>query len=294
MEDIERIKERLDNIESIKPIVGALKTIAASGWRMALKRLMAARDYARQIEEMLAVVIPYLPSPLPFYRAARGVRSIGAVVITSERGLCGGFNVPVLQVASDFIAAERRKGNRVDLIVLGRRGEMYFSDCGEDILLFRPLPVARLVPYLHVEEVSRKLLQMYHEGSLDEVSVIYNAYIDQGRYTPLVERLLPPALPSGQREGWPEPIVETEAEVLFRHLVAELVSVRLYIFVLESTAGEQAARFRAMESASDNAQKLIEELTLMYHSARQHAITMEMLDLATGVEALKRRVRRSL
>jgi len=288
MEDIERIKDRLDNIESIRPIVSALKTIAASAWRMALKRLEAAQSYVHQVEELISVVTPHLPSPPSLGGEVGGAPSAGVVVITSERGLCGGFNVSVLEAAEDFIAAQREGGKEVKLIVLGRRGRMHFSRQGEEIFFFRSMPVAKVASFAEIEEVGRKLLEWHKDGTLDEVHVVYNAYGAQGKSVPLAKWLLPPLIPPGRREGWPKIIIETEPEELFRHLVDELALVRFYAIVLESTAGEQAARFRAMESAADNAQKLIEELTLLYHGARQHAITMEMLDLATGVEALKK------
>jgi F-type H+-transporting ATPase subunit gamma len=107
MEDIERIKDRLDNIESIRPIVSALKTIAASCWRMAIKRLEAARSYARQVEELISVVTPHLPSLPSLGEGLRRAPCMGLVVMTSERGLCGGFNVSVLETAEDIISARR-------------------------------------------------------------------------------------------------------------------------------------------------------------------------------------------
>jgi F-type H+-transporting ATPase subunit gamma len=287
MEDIERIKDRLDNIESIRPIVSTLKTIAASCWRMAIKRLEAARSYARQVEELISVVMPHLPSLPSLGEGLRRAPWVGLVVMTSERGLCGGFNVSVLETAEDLISAHREEGKEVKLIVLGRRGRMHFSRLGEEIFLFWSMPVARVASFAEVERVGRKLLEWHRDGTLGEVHVVYNAYVGQEKFAPTARVLLPPPIPPGMEEEWPETIVETEPEELFQHLTDELALMYLYIFVLESIAGEQAARFRAMESAAENADKLIDELTLLYHSALQHSITMEMLDLSTSVRALE-------
>jgi F-type H+-transporting ATPase subunit gamma len=150
------------------------------------------------------------------------------------------------------------------------------------------MPIAKAISFSEIEEVGQKLLEWHRDGTLGEVHVVYNAYVSQGNFTPTARVLLPPPIPPG-REEWPETIVETKPEELFQHLTDELALIYFYIFVLESIAGEQAARFLAMESASENAEKLIDELTLLYHSALQHSITMEMLDLSTSVKALEMR-----
>jgi F-type H+-transporting ATPase subunit gamma len=151
------------------------------------------------------------------------------------------------------------------------------------------MPVAKVASFGQVERVGRRLLEWHRDGTLGEVHVVYNAYVGQGNLIPTARVLLPPPIPPGMEEEWPETIVETEPEELFQHLTDELALIYFYIFVLESIACEQAARFRAMESAAENADKLIDELILLYHSALQHSITMEMLDLSTSVKALEMR-----
>jgi len=289
VEEIEGIQERLDNIKAIRPILSALRTIAGATWRAALKRRRAVNEYARQLEGVLAAVEAHLPSPGP-PEAAAPERSGGEalLVISAERGLCGGFNRVILEAADDFIARQQAEAPQLQLLTLGDRARRHFLHQKMPILRSEHLPVTSLLPFARAQALAYWLLEAYVNGEIAGLQVMYNRYLSAMAYSPTVRRLLPP--PSSRKRDvevpWPPPILETGPVALRDLAMKQLIAAQLYSAVVESAASEQAARLQAMERSTQNAERLIEELSLSYHQARQQAITQEMLDLAAGAGML--------
>ncbi|MBM4464366.1 MAG: F0F1 ATP synthase subunit gamma [Chloroflexi bacterium] len=286
MEDIERIQQRLENIKGIEPILTALRTIAVATWRVALRRLEAAREYTRQLEEVLAIVVPHLPPSDS--RQGKPAAGEALLVIAAERGLCGGFNRAVLEAAEGFIAEQRAQGQILHLLTLGERARRHFQRLGEPILRAERLPTTALWPFAQAQALAEWAMDAHGARQIDGLQVLYNRYLSAVAYEPVTRRLIPPPMAVGTsgQEAWLPTIVETDAAQLHALVMTQLVIVGLYLTVIESAASEQAARFRVMDGASQNSQRLIEELTLEYHQARQQAITREMLDLTAGAGLL--------
>ena len=293
MEDIERIKERLDNIRSVEPIIASLRTIAAGGWRQALRHSAAAQAYVDQLSQVLAALFVRMPPRSMSHPALRRTqtpfRKVLMVVISSERGLCGGFNHTVLEGAERLIAQQQLESDEVVIGTLGSRGTQYFGRRKQGLYLAHPLPVTRLASLESVHEIADNLLGAFQRHEVDAVFIVYSPYKSAVTQTPVSERWLPidPSLLPTRSSAWPEPLIGTDAEAILETCLDEWVYSRIYQFVIESAASEQSARFRAMENATQNLQRFIEELTLSYHTARQHAITMEMLDLVGGSGVLR-------
>ncbi len=293
MEDIERIKERLDNIRGVEPIITSLRTIAAGGWRLALKRLGATRQYVEHLREVMAVLVP-LVGLEELQRSHVQVQPLSprrpaVLVMASERGLCGAFNDIVLEGAERLIAQQQLQAEEVLLITLGARAESYFRARGRHLLMAQSLPVTRVAPLDLVEDLAANLTGLLDSGEVDAIQVVFSPYQGSSTTPPVMRRWLPveaASLPNAS-VAWPQPIVETEPSLLYQGAIQTWALAQLYQMVMESAASEQSARFRAMDSASSNLSRVIEELTLAYHSARQHAITMEMLDLVAGAGILR-------
>lgn len=293
MEDLERIKERLENIQSVEPIITSLRTIAAGGWRTALRHAQAARQYVEHITEVLAVLASQMDAATltraRVHLQRRRARRALMLVIASERGLCGSFNEVVLTGAERLIAQQQLQSDEVLIGTLGSRAEAYFTAQGRDLFLSYPLPVTRVASFELVRSIGEQLLKVLDSGEVDAIYVIYSPYKMAITAPPVSQRWMPievASLPSRSAD-WPPPIIETDRRILFRRALEEWTYARLFQFVIESAASEQSARFRAMDSATSNLTRVIEELTLSYHSARQHAITMEMLDLVAGSGILR-------
>ena len=292
MEDIERIKERLDNIRSVEPIITSLRTISAGAWRQALRRREATGLYL----ETLSATLGGLLSDV----SAETIHSKGVVdslsspqrvimlVVASERGLCGAFNDVVIDGALNLLQQQRMVSDQVQVITIGERARLRVS-AHYELLDHIPLPMTRVVPFSAVRDLALDLQNQVFSGQIDAVYTISTDYASTEVLPPKARVWLPVERDAMaiSFEAWPPPIVEGDRQRLVAHTLEEVALLRLYRAFIESAAAEQAARFRAMEAASTNLVRLIEELTLTYHTARQHAITTEMIELATSAGLLR-------
>jgi F-type H+-transporting ATPase subunit gamma len=299
MEDLERIKEHLRNVQSVEPIISALRTIAASTWGQARTRLEATRDYAEDLGAALSALLPRVvqPSrPLPFVVPdGTSATRMALLVIASERGLCGSYNDMVLERADRHLAEHPGSTSPV-LITLGSRAERHFTTRGATPFLAQPMPVTRVVSYGAIRALAGALERLLSSGMVDAIDLAYAPYrggiaarAEVTRWLPVTPSDLPEPAEADQ-----SPIIEGDAVAMARHVLEEWTRVRLFQLIVESVATEHASRFFAMERASDNLSELIGDLTQVYHSARQHAITMEMLDLVAGSGILKPRSERNI
>lgn len=299
MEDLERIKDHLQNVQNVEPIISALRTIAASTWRQARIHLEAAQTYS---DDLRAVLSALLPSVLKARKCSPLMAPDGSVatktalvVVTSDRGLCGSYNDIILDGAEAHLAQGAAANNPL-IITLGARAEKHFRSRGCAPFLAQPMPVTRVISYRAVSALARGLERLLASGMVDAIDLAYAPYrggmavrANVVRWLPITLSALPKEADSGQ-----QPIIEGDPVRVGLGALEEWTRVQLYRLMVESVATEHASRFFAMERASDNLKELIEELTRLYHSARQHAITMEMLDLVAGSGILKPPSERSL
>jgi F-type H+-transporting ATPase subunit gamma len=286
MEELERAQTRLDHIRTVVPILSALRTISLGSWQATLKQRTSVQRYGERLTAMLSLLVPHLPDG----RRARRVKSqepgrIVALVVGSERGLVGRFNVAVVERAEQYLAEQETVDAQVELVALGTRVRRIFQRRQRPLAWADTLSITGLPPYRLAFDLTRRWLARYEQHELDAVDLVYNAYHGMGRYETTVARLIPPRLPKGQNplsEPWPPPIVETDPLRLYTRVVEQWAAVSLYGLLLDSAAAEHSTRYQLMESATQNADRLIEELTLAVQAARRHAITQEMQELAAG------------
>jgi F-type H+-transporting ATPase subunit gamma len=333
MEEVERARERLKNIRSVKPILGGLRTISLGSWQVALKLRSTVQSYAEYLKAMLPWLVPHLetkPGIIARLRKRASLpriltggrqrdketglpkRRLRTLVIGSERGLCGRFNVAVADEAERYLRRESSRGSSIELLVLGSRVERVLRQRGHEPTEAGTLSMTALPSLSMAFDLARRWLKAYEERELDRVDVIYNEYRGTGAYEPTVMQLIPPELPAGEaplaREGaepgtgieeattplrreraWPAPIIDTDPESLYATVIEQSAAVQLYKVLLDSSAAEHSTRFQLMESATQNADRLIEELTLVIQTARHHEITQEMQELATGAGLVGRK-----
>lgn len=303
MEDLERVETRLDHISTVEPILSALRTISLGSWQAALKRKDSARRYEERLAAMLPALLPHLPAgrraarpplPLPQGGGKRGDSPMGgderggarvvALVVGSERGLCGRFNTMVVERAGRYLAEQAAAGAQVELVALGARVDRIFRRRRQPLSWSGALSVTALPPCRLAFDLVRLWQARYEERELDAVDLIYNAYRGTARCEPTVVRLIPPALPTPEAAAllWPPPIIETDPLSLYTRVIEQLAAVSLYGLLLESAAAEHSTRFQLLEGAAQNAERLIAELTLAIQTARQQAVTREMQELAAG------------
>jgi F-type H+-transporting ATPase subunit gamma len=293
MESIEEIKARLDNIRGLEPIFVALRTIALSSRRAALRRLEHADLYYAHLARVHTVLVEHLAPDKPRGHKAehKPCGRCALLIVGNQRGLCGPFASTVASAAQQTLrelqASQESAG--IELMVLGTRARREVHRLGLQTTWEGTLPVTSVPPLELATELAAMGMRRYEAGELDAFYAVYNHYLGGGSYEPRVITLIPVSTPARSEEEfpWPPPILETDIRSLYRRVIVQLTELSFYSALLQSTAAEQSARFQLMEGASDNSRHLIEELTLTYHTARQEAVTAEMLELAVSAGLIR-------
>ena len=220
----------------------------------------------------------------------RGTR-IAVLVVGSERGLCGRFNAAVVERTERYLAEQEATGAQVELLALGARATRILRRRKWLLVWSDALSVTSLPSYRLAFDITHRWLTRYEGRELDAVDLVYNAYRGTARYEPTVVRLIPPTLSTSVPPDalvWPPPIIETDPLSLYARVAEQWTAVSLYRLLLDSAAAEHSTRYQLMEAASQNAERLISELTLRVQTARQQAITQEMIELAAGAGLIGR------
>lgn len=279
------IQRRIKSINKISQVTHAYEMIAASKVRRAQQATLATRPYAEKSWEMLTFLAAQpgrgkILHPLLEERAA--IKNILLLLITSDRGLCGAYNVNIIRAATEFAA---QRNTPVRFITVGRRGTSFAARYGKPIVAeFSGLSERPTI--LDVGPISKIAIEEFTAGRADEVYVAYTDYVNTLVQRPVARRLLPihPAKEthSGMSAVY---LYEPSPETILASVLPRFTEMQIYQAILESVASEWAARMVAMRSATDNARDLIGDLTLAMNKARQASITKEMLEIAGGAEA---------
>jgi F-type H+-transporting ATPase subunit gamma len=290
---IEEIGSRLDNIRSVEPILGAMRTISLGSWQAGLNRQARVRQYSQRLAELLPALLPHLRGSKggALRRTSRSQADdtpIEVLVIGSERGLCGAFNSSLVRYADQALAEYEREGTSFELSALGSRVKRALEREGRSLAWSRSLPMTALPSSELAYELMHNWLQRYETYELEAVDVIYNSYVNATDYRATQVRLIPPPLPPQVVESisWPPPYVDTDPVRLYTQIIRLWANTEMHRILLDSAAAEHSARYQLMEGATQNANRLIDDLTLALQAARRHAITSEMQDLAVGAGLL--------
>ncbi len=282
MANIRTIGRRIRSIQNIAKITKAMEMIAASKMRRAQERGLAGRPYSEKIQQVIADLAALPEVRLHPLLQQRPAKKIAIVHITPERGLCGGLNTSINRNAANFILKQEMP---VTLVVVGRKGLEFMARYGRDIradftqlgdqpMLIDTLPVSRII------------IDDYTDGLIDVVYLSYARFVSTMVQKPVMQQLLPvqPAvIPAAENVGY---IYEPGPDAVLDELLPRFIEMQVYHAILESIASEQSARMVAMRNATDNANELITDLTLLYNKARQETITTELLDITGGVAAM--------
>jgi F-type H+-transporting ATPase subunit gamma len=288
MAALKDIKRKITAVQKTRQITRAMNMVAASKFKAAQMRMDNFRPYAMKFMEVLnslALKVDAKSHPLLAVREPKRVR---VICMTSDRGLCGGFNNNLLKATERFIRERQAEGREVSVIPIGRKGRDHFRRKAKTINA-RADVFSRFDMSLAVG-ISSDVIPPFIGEEYDELYLLYNEFVNVAIHRPTVVRLFP--LPSIGREEEAEPdkrldyIYEPSEEGLLEKLLPMYVHVLIYRALVETSAGENGARMAAMDNATRNCEDLIQSLTLKYNKVRQSAITAELMDIVGGTEAL--------
>ncbi len=294
MPSLKEIRGRISSVRNIAQITRAMEMMSASRMKRAQDAILAARPYSEELHAALARVAAAVGEEVDPLLARPPIHSIGLVVMTSDRGLAGALDSNTVRAALRYIAEHPpAEGSdepvEVTAITIGRKGRDQVRRAGVPIAAHFPRFGDR-PSFGDVTPVARLIVEDFLAGTYDEISVVYPAFISTLSQRPEVLTILPVRRPAEMAEEEAqrneEYLFEPSPEAVLSRLLPHYVAVDLYRAVLEANASEQSARMIAMRNATDNANELIDDLTLVYNKTRQATITREMIEIASGAEAL--------
>ena len=293
MASLKDIRGRIGSVRNIAQITRAMEMVAASRMKRAQDAILAARPYSDELRAALSRVAAVVGEEVHPLLARRPVKRVALIMITSDRGLAGSLNANAIRSALRWTQRKMATGNgdtrvEVEAITIGRKGRDGLRRAGIPIAAhFQQL--GDRPSFSDVTPIARLVTEDFLEGKYDEIDVAYSTFISTLTQRPEIHPLLPIVSPE-QAEGAEtendEYLFEPSAEAVLSRLLPHFVAIDLYRAVLENQASEQSARMIAMRNSTDNANELIEDLTLVYNKTRQATITREMIEIASGAEAL--------
>lgn len=277
------IKRRVRGITNIKQITKAMELVASAKLRKAREKLEKTRPYFNTVRESIQEVLSSTGNMRHPFLEVREVKKSLYIVMTADRGLAGGYNSSVIRLVENKI---KDRKDEVDLIVIGRKGKEYFQNRGYNIV-GEFLDITEAPDFNDAVEIGKMSMKLYEDKEVDEVILVYTEFITTLSQDNKLVKLLPNK-DVGVEEGEKTAVIDYEpsAEEVLDYLIPKYIESTVYGALIESSCSEQGSRRTAMKSATDNAEEIIDELTLSYNRARQSAITSEISEIVAGAEAL--------
>lgn len=289
MPGVKEIRVKIASFKSTQKITKAMEMVAASKMRKAQERMRATRPYSEKIRRVIGHLRLANPDYKHPFMTERPAKSVGFIVISTDRGLCGGLNINLFKATLAAIRAAKKEGSEVSLCLIGSKAVQFFRRLGDVQTLGT---VSHLGDRPHVADLIgtvKVMLDLYKEGKLDRLFVVNNVFESTMSQKPTVKQLLPVVNEETEQDKlqklW-DYIYEPSAAELLDGVLMRYIESQVYQGAVENVACEMAARMVAMKSATDNAGKLIEELQLIYNKARQAAITKEISEIVGGAAAV--------
>jgi len=288
---LKEVRNRIKSVQSTQQITKAMKMVSAAKLRRAQDAIIQMRPYAQKLQEMLANIVGNAEGDINLSLAKeRPVEKVLLIVITSDRGLCGGYNSNLIKLAKldikEKYAAQFEKGN-VTILPLGKRGYEHFSKNNYKII-DRFWNIFSDLTFEHIVEASKYAMDAFSKGEVDAVDIVYSEFKNAATQKFMAEPFLPVKKSEPQKDGTKADFIfEPGKEVLLQELMPKILNTQLYKAVLDSHASEHGARMTAMDKATENANELLKALKISYNRARQAAITTELTEIVSGAAALK-------
>ncbi len=289
MPSLKDLKNRINSVKSTRKITKAMQMVAAAKLRRAQEAAEAARPYAARMESVingLAASVVGSDSAPKLLSGTRKDEVHLLVVMTAERGLCGGFNSSIVKLARQHAATLRSKGKTVKIITVGKKGrEQLRRDLNDLLIAHVDLSEVRRVGYENARAIAQDVLSRFEAGEFDVATIFYNRFQSVIAQVPTAQQIIPAPVEEGAEASMLYEYEPSE-EAILEDLLPRSVATQIFAALLENGASEQGARMSAMDNATRNAGDMIDRLTIEYNRSRQAAITKELIEIISGAEAL--------
>lgn len=301
MPNLKEIRNRIGSVKNTRKITSAMKLVAAAKLKRATDAVQAARPYATKMTEVIDELVTRVDVEAhPLLREVESESNILIILVTSDRGLCGGFNNNLLRGLKRFTDDKAQVTDSIQMITIGRKGNVFFKNDPNVEIIEDVEGIIGDITFPAVKEVARKAMSMFTGEEVDRVYLVFNEFISAITINQIVRPILPlNTLDTSEEPGTEiavrdddagedvlEYIYEPSEEALLGQLLPNSIEIQLFQALLESAASEQGSRMTAMDNATSNASDMIDRLTLQYNRARQAYITKELVEIVSGAEAL--------
>lgn len=286
MAGAKEIRTQISSIKSTQKITKAMEMVAASKMRKAQDRMQVGKPYAARIRNVVGHIANANPEYKHPYMVERPVKRVGYIIVSTDRGLCGGLNTNLFKAAMRSIKEQNDAGYQIDLCLIGAKAMSFFKNIGGNVVgTVRDIGEAPSISDLI--GVVKVMLDGFNTGKIDKLYLVSNDFVNTMTHTPTVRQLVPLLASEDKalKHHW-DYLYEPAAEELLDGLLVRYIESQVYQAVVENGACEQAARMIAMKAATDNAKEIINELQLAYNKARQAAITQELAEIVSGAAAV--------
>ncbi len=285
MANLKEIRNRISSVESTMQITSAMKMVSAAKLKRAQDAIVQLRPYADKLTEILVNLSSTLDgADGNAFSSERELKNILFVSITSNRGLCGGFNSNIIKQTTSLINNEYKEAN-ASIVSIGKKSSEHFSKKGYNVLSSHD-DLYNEITFEAVADIAENIMKTFIDGEFDKVVLVYNQFKNAATQIVMSENYLPVETPQDENATIGDYIFEPSKEEIVQELIPKSLKTQLFKAILDSHASEHGARMTAMHKATDNANDLKDDLTLFYNKARQAAITGEILEIVGGAEAL--------
>ncbi len=294
MATLKELKNKINSVKNTQKTTRAMKLVSTAKLKRAEEALLLSREYAKKIEEVTSEISQKLSAikdtiNIRAFANITEVKKVDLIVITADKGLCGGFNHQTIKATLQKIEELKSKNIKVRLKVIGKKGIEYFRFVG--IEMNEAVEGLSSAPnYQKAAEFIEKSYEDFVNEEIDNIILIFNGYVNKLTQKVHVKEILPIEVKeSGNNDEFLEVEPDDDYESVLESLVKKYIEYIMYYALLDSLAGEHSARMQAMDAATKNAQEMVEQLTLKYNKARQEAVTRELIEIITAIEAMKKK-----
>ena len=291
MATLKELKQKINSVKNTQKTTRAMKLVSTAKLKRAEEALLNSRDYAKKIDEVLHDISAKLSAVKDVINlrafAKVETKKVDVIVITADKGLCGGFNIHTIKETLKLIKDLKEKKIKIRLKVIGKKAIEYFKFIGvemyEEIIGLSSAP-----NYEKAKEIIENSYQDFVEENIDNIILIYNGYVNKLTQKVIVKELLPIQVEQEENDVYLEVEPDQDYEVILETLVKQYLEYSLYYGLLDSLAAEHSARMQAMDAATNNAKEMVHQLTLQFNKVRQENVTRELIEIVTAIEAMKK------